>query len=233
MHDTCRHWLWPYKCSRDTCTCTCTYCIAGIFGGGKIFVSSELLASSWKNFRGRGILNHTPVLCGTVSWVKISWFASQPRKPRIFNPPEKYPLYGSHLTLFLRQFHPEFEGVLHEFKDWWSHFQAFHQSMQTTIPLPVEDSNIKWGTCTWYKVNFDNLFRELHIYTCTCTHCRLVYGWLNGKNGLCTALPAELPLPITVLNKGVISVVVLTMYVCTRYVYMYIYTCTSQWALFT
>ena len=33
-------------------------------------MSSEFLASSWKNFHGRSILNHTPVLCGTVSWVK-------------------------------------------------------------------------------------------------------------------------------------------------------------------
>ena len=81
---------------------------------GKIFVSSEFLGSSWKNVRGCGILNHTPVLCGTVSWVKISWFASQPRKPRKFYPPkntrytvytgvprkfyppEKYPIYGIH-----------------------------------------------------------------------------------------------------------------------------------------
>ena len=58
-------------------TCTCTYekaqeyyHIAGIFHGVKFFVSSEFLASSWKNFHGRSILNHTPVLCGTVSWVK-------------------------------------------------------------------------------------------------------------------------------------------------------------------
>jgi len=57
------------------------------FRGGKIFVSSEFLASSWKSFRGRGILNHTPVLCRTTSWVKISLFASQPRKPRKFYPP--------------------------------------------------------------------------------------------------------------------------------------------------
>ena len=30
----------------------------------------------------RGILNHNPVLSSTVSWVKISWFSSQPQKPR-------------------------------------------------------------------------------------------------------------------------------------------------------
>ena len=48
------------------------------FLGGKIFVRSEFLASSWKNFRGCGILNHTPVHCGTVLWVKSLWFASQP-----------------------------------------------------------------------------------------------------------------------------------------------------------
>ena len=49
------------------CLPTCTYLLAdipysGYFSGGKIFVSSELWASSWKNFHGRGILNHTPVL---------------------------------------------------------------------------------------------------------------------------------------------------------------------------
>ena len=33
-------------------------------------MSSEFWANSWKTFRGRSILNHTPVLCGTVSWVK-------------------------------------------------------------------------------------------------------------------------------------------------------------------
>ena len=49
---------------------------------------SKFLASSWKNFHGRGILNHTPVHCGTVSWVKISWFASQPRKSQTFPPPK-------------------------------------------------------------------------------------------------------------------------------------------------
>ena len=49
-------------------------------------MSSEVLASSWKNFRGHSILNHTRVLCGTVSWVKILWFTSQPRKPRNFTP---------------------------------------------------------------------------------------------------------------------------------------------------
>ena len=30
--------------------------------GGKIFVSNKFWASPWKNFRGCGILNHTPVL---------------------------------------------------------------------------------------------------------------------------------------------------------------------------
>ena len=54
------------------------------FSGGKIFVSSEFLASSWKNICGHGILNHTWVLCGSVLWIKISWFASQPQKPRKF-----------------------------------------------------------------------------------------------------------------------------------------------------
>ena len=64
------------------------------WGGGKIFVSSKFLASSWKTFRGHGILNHTPVLCGTVSWVKISWYASQPRKPR-----KVYPLKNTRYTV--------------------------------------------------------------------------------------------------------------------------------------
>ena len=66
-------------------------------------MNSEFLASLWKYFRGRGLLNHTPCrrgvemacyfeveaigthscstcvnakLCGTVSWVKILWFTS-------------------------------------------------------------------------------------------------------------------------------------------------------------
>ena len=61
---------------------------SGYFSGGKIFVSSEFLASSWKNVRGCGILNHTLVLCGTVSWVKFLWFASQPQKPQKFYHPK-------------------------------------------------------------------------------------------------------------------------------------------------
>ena len=69
----------------------------GYFSGGKIFVSSEILASLWKYFRGRGILNHTPVLCDTVSRVKNSWsrFASQPRK---FYPPKntRYTVPSTH-----------------------------------------------------------------------------------------------------------------------------------------
>ena len=69
-------------------------------------MSSEFLASSWKKFRGHSILNHTPVLCGTVSWVKISWFVSQPRKPRKFYPPKntRYTVYQSirpHLLVHL------------------------------------------------------------------------------------------------------------------------------------
>ena len=40
------------------------YRIAGIFQGGKIFVSIEIYASSWKNFRVRVqySLNHTPCM---------------------------------------------------------------------------------------------------------------------------------------------------------------------------
>ena len=66
----------------------CLIPYSGYFSGGKIFMRSEFLASSWKNFRSHGILNHTSLHCGTVSWVKISWFASQPRKPRKFYPPK-------------------------------------------------------------------------------------------------------------------------------------------------
>ena len=40
---------------------------SGYFSGGKIFMSSEFLASLWKNVCGHGILNHTLVLCGTIS----------------------------------------------------------------------------------------------------------------------------------------------------------------------
>ena len=41
----------------------------GYFWGGKIFVSCEFLASSWKNFRGHGILcvqtpNYEVLFCG-------------------------------------------------------------------------------------------------------------------------------------------------------------------------
>ena len=57
-------------------------------------MSSEVLASSWENVHGRGILSHTPVLCGTVLWVKISWLTSQPTKTTKILPSEKYPLYG-------------------------------------------------------------------------------------------------------------------------------------------
>jgi len=50
-------------------------------------MSRDFLPSSWKKIRGHSILNHTLVLCSTVSWVKISWFAFQPRKPQKFYPP--------------------------------------------------------------------------------------------------------------------------------------------------
>ena len=33
---------------------------SGYYLGGKIFVNSEFLASSWKYFRGCGLLNHIP-----------------------------------------------------------------------------------------------------------------------------------------------------------------------------
>ena len=72
----------------------------GYLSGGKIFVSSELLASSWKNFRGHGILKDTPVPCGTVSWVKLLWFASQPREPRKFYPP-KNTHYTVHVCIYM------------------------------------------------------------------------------------------------------------------------------------
>ena len=80
-----------FICSDRRCPHCHTVPYSGYFLGGKSFVSSEFLSSSWKNFHGRSILNHTSVLCGTVSLVKISWFTSQPRKPRKFPSP---PLYG-------------------------------------------------------------------------------------------------------------------------------------------
>ena len=39
---------------------------SGYFSGGKIFVSSKFGDSSWKRFRGRGMLNHTPCTRGVV-----------------------------------------------------------------------------------------------------------------------------------------------------------------------
>jgi len=66
------------------------YCITGIFWGVK-FVSSEFLACSWKTIRGRGVLNHAPVLCSTVSWVKNFVVRVSTTKTL---PPKKYPLYG-------------------------------------------------------------------------------------------------------------------------------------------
>ena len=76
----------------ETGICAIPY--SGYFSGGKIFMGSEFFASSWKNFRGFGILNHTLVLCGTLSWVKISWFASQPQKPQKILPPPKNTRYA-------------------------------------------------------------------------------------------------------------------------------------------
>ena len=57
-------------------------------------MSSEFLASSWKKFRGRGILNHTPVLCGTVSWVKRFVVRLSTTKTTKILSHKKYPLYG-------------------------------------------------------------------------------------------------------------------------------------------
>ena len=82
---------------------------SGYFSGGEIFMSSEFWASSGKTFCGRCILNHTPVLCDTVSWVKISWFTSQPRKPRKFYPSKntRYTVYPlSHLL-----YHPRAKAL--------------------------------------------------------------------------------------------------------------------------
>ena len=58
-------------------------------------MSSEFLASSWKTFRGRGILNHHPVLCSAVSWVKNFVVRLSTMKTTKTLPPEKYPLYGT------------------------------------------------------------------------------------------------------------------------------------------
>ena len=69
-------------------SCTSYVPYSGYFSGGKIFMRSEFLPNLWKHFHGRGILSHTLVHCGTISWVKSSRFASQPRKPRNFYPPK-------------------------------------------------------------------------------------------------------------------------------------------------
>ena len=68
------------------------YRIAGIFRGVKF-------SWIWKNFRVRGknfVVSCMRALMSvvrciymvTVSWVNISWFTSQPRKPRKFKPPK-------------------------------------------------------------------------------------------------------------------------------------------------
>ena len=57
-------------------------------------MSSEFWASSWKNFRGHGILNHTPVLCSTVFMDKNFVVRLSTTKTTKILPPEKYPLYG-------------------------------------------------------------------------------------------------------------------------------------------
>ena len=72
VYYTCAHVHFLYVFMYLYTAVSVMYHIAGIFQGGKSFVISEFLASSWNNFRGRGILSHTPVLCGTVSWIKIS-----------------------------------------------------------------------------------------------------------------------------------------------------------------
>ena len=54
------------------------------FSGGKMFVSSEFLASLWKIFRGCSTVRAK--LYGNVSWIQISWLPSQPRKPQKFSP---------------------------------------------------------------------------------------------------------------------------------------------------
>ena len=57
-------------------------------------MSSEFLASSWKTFRGRGTLNHTP---GTMRYCFVGKYFvvrfSTTKTTKIL-PPEKYPLYG-------------------------------------------------------------------------------------------------------------------------------------------
>ena len=88
----------------------CNIPYSGYFWGGKIFVSSEVLASSWKNFHGCGILNHTPVLCGTVSWVKK--FVVHLSTTKIL-PPEKYPLYGSLYICMYMYIHSSYSIYTH------------------------------------------------------------------------------------------------------------------------
>ena len=67
---------------------------SGYFSGGKSFVSSEFLASSWKIFRGCGVLHHTPVLCGTVSEGKKFVVCFSTTKTTKILPPVKYLLYS-------------------------------------------------------------------------------------------------------------------------------------------
>ena len=80
------YWIMQWLCYR----------IVGIFWEVKFSWAVNFWPVQGKVFHFCGILNHTLVLCSTVSWVKISWFASQPRKPRNFNPPKILAIWYLH-----------------------------------------------------------------------------------------------------------------------------------------
>ena len=70
---------------------------SGYFFGGKIFVSSEFLASSWKNFRGHGILNHTQYYVVLFRGKNFMVRLSSPKTMKILPPDIRY--YAGSLTL--------------------------------------------------------------------------------------------------------------------------------------
>ena len=150
-----------------------TYRIVGIFQGGKMFVSSEFLASSWKNFHGCGTLNHTPVLCGTVLWVKI--FVVRLSTTKLL-PPEKYPLYSTcTCTCMPTHCSNTYSGTctLQQYIQWYMHTAAIHTVVHAHC------SNTYSGTCTlqqyiqWYM-------HTAAIHTVVHAHCS------NTYSGTCT-----------------------------------------------
>ena len=67
------------------------------------------LASSWKN-----LLNLTLVLCGTVLWVQISCFASQPQKPQKFYPSPPPPPPRTHYMVVSAPDLPMNTGIMYK-----------------------------------------------------------------------------------------------------------------------